>query len=260
MSETEEQPILLIDEGNGFARIRFNRPAQRNAMNRAARTALVDAFDACRDWAHVVVLEGSGPAFCAGVDLKEPQSDVPEGRSAWRAVQEAIRDHPAVFIASVNGFALGGGVTLINACDLAVAAAEAQIGMPEIGFGAYPALAGPSTQLRLSRKHAAWLVLTARRIDGVTAERWGLVNQCVPLEQLAATIDALARHIASFDPVALEMSKRALWTIPSHIDEWSAAFLFGEHTSAAIRQRSRRTGATPFAEGTRTVGQGAGGA
>jgi enoyl-CoA hydratase/carnithine racemase len=79
-----------------------------------------------------------------------------------------IREHPAIFVAAVNGFALGGGATLISMCDLAIAADQAEIGMPEIGFGAYPQYSGPAAQIQLTAKRAAWLVLTAECIDGRT--------------------------------------------------------------------------------------------
>ena len=98
----------------------------------------------------------------------------------------AIREHPAIFVAAVNGFALGGGATLISMCDLAIAAEEAEIGMPEIGFGAYPQFSGPAAQIQLTPKRAAWLVLTAERIDGRTAEAWGMVNRSVALDRLMA--------------------------------------------------------------------------
>ena len=105
----------------------------------------------------------------------------------------AIREHPAVFIAAVNGLALGGGATLVSVCDLAVAADEAEIGMPEIGFGAYPQFSGPGAQIQLTAKRAAWLVLTAQRIDGRTAENWGMVNRSVPLTGLMDEAGRLAR-------------------------------------------------------------------
>ena len=104
----------------------------------------------------------------------------------------AIREHPAIFVAAVNGFALGGGATLISMCDLAIAAEEAEIGMPEIGFGAYPQFSGPAAQIQLTPKRAAWLVLTAERIDGRTAEAWGMVNRSVALDRLMAEAELLA--------------------------------------------------------------------
>ena len=225
-----EMPVLAEYPSDGVALITLNRPAKRNAMNRAARAALIDALDDCRGHAKVIVLTGSGPAFCSGVDLKEVAAaaelsadTAAERRTAWRAVQEEIKKHPAVVIAAVNGTALGGGVTLLNAADLALAAEDAQLGMPEVGFGAYPGLAGPSTQLRTSMKRAAWLVLTAERIDGRTAEAWGLVNRAVPGDRLLDEALALAERLAGFDAVALEWCKKALWEVPARLTDWAAA-------------------------------------
>jgi enoyl-CoA hydratase/carnithine racemase len=266
MTAAVEPPVLVEHLEGHVSRITLNRPAKRNAMNRAARAGLVDALDDCRGRAKVIVLTGNGPAFCAGVDLKEaapegsesPTDDASERRSAWRTVQEEIRRHPAVVIAAVNGFALGGGLTLINTSDLAVAAEDAQIGMPEVSFGLYPGLAGPSTQLRVSAKRAAWMVLTAERIDGRTAEAWGLVNRAVPGEQLMAAAMELAGKIARYDAVTLEWCKRTLWEIPMHISDWATALEYGENVRAQIRSRtdSLDQGLQAFAQGRRNPGQG----
>jgi enoyl-CoA hydratase/carnithine racemase len=245
---TEEPLVLLERPADDVARIALNRPARRNAMNRAARGALLAALDACRGTAKVVVLTGNGPAFCAGVDLKEARADG----------QEAIRRHPAIVVAAVNGFALGGGLTLINSSDLAVAAEDAEIGMPEVGFGLYPGLAGPSTQLRLGPKRAAWMVLTGERITGRTAEEWGLVNRAVPREALQEEALAVATRLAQYDAVTLTWCKKALWEVPMHITDWTAALEYGEGVGTQIRAASDivSRGLDAFADGRRNPGQG----
>ncbi|MFF4021035.1 enoyl-CoA hydratase/isomerase family protein [Streptomyces sp. NPDC001843] len=257
-----EQAVLLEHLPSGISRITFNRPAKRNAMNRAARAGIVHALDECRGRSKVIILTGNGPAFCAGVDLKE--GDVSTGdaeldrRSEWAAVQEEIRSHPAIVIAAVNGTALGGGSTLINVADLAIAADEAQIGMPEIGFGLYPTLAGPAAQLRLQPKHAAWLVLTAERINGPTAAEWGLVNLSVPLKELDSAATDLAERVASFDATALAWSKKALWKIPCEISQWTEAIAYGHEVADELRSRSTALaeGLGRFRAGERNPGQG----
>jgi enoyl-CoA hydratase/carnithine racemase len=264
-----DSPVLLDQRPDGIAVITFNRPEKRNAMNAAAREALLAALEACRGTARVVVLRGSGPAFCAGIDLKEASAAAAEAgdstaswravNTVWNAVQDAIRTHPAIVIASVHGFALGGGSTLVNVADLAVAASDAQIGMPEIGFGSYPGISGPAMQLRVSPKRAAYLVLTAERIDGTTAEQWGLVNKAVAPADLEAETLALAERVAQMDPVTLEWSKRALWQIPGRTSDWAAAVEFGDYTNAQIQLASdvRDTALDAFREGGATTpGQG----
>ncbi|MGI5519277.1 enoyl-CoA hydratase/isomerase family protein [Streptomyces sp. CA-106131] len=257
------EPEILLDHlGNGVSQITFNRPRQRNAMNLAARVGLVKALDECRGKTKVILLTGNGPAFCAGVDLKEGQVSTGDAeldkRTEWAAVQEEIRNHPAIVIAVVGGFALGGGSTLINVSDLAIAAQEASIGMPEIGFGLYPTLAGPAAQLRISPKRAAWMVLTGERIDGATAARWGLVNAAVPLDKLEAEARAVAEGVARFDATALEWAKKALWKIPGEISEWTAAIAFGHEVAGEISARSTALaeGLGRFRAGERNPGQG----
>jgi enoyl-CoA hydratase/carnithine racemase len=259
MSSTD---LVMVEERDTHAVIRINRHDKRNAMNQAARAAMLDALDRIRGRFKVAVLTGSETSFCSGIDLKEAHAQREAGvagdpRTSWSAVNLAIREHPAIFIAAVNGIALGGGATLINVCDLAIAAEEAQIGMPEMSFATYPGLAGPTTQFTLPRKRAAWMILTTKRIDGVTAEKWGMVNQAVPRAELLATAEELAKHVAQFDATALEASKHALDQIPVVVD-WARAFKFGEDTIAGIRAKTdaASAGLEKFSRGERLAGQG----
>lgn len=259
---TDEPTILLRDEGDGIARITLNRPHKRNALDPEARDALIAALQQTNRSAKVVIIDGAGKSFCAGMDLGQvtdaPQAAQDDLNRTWLQVQEEIRRHTAVVIASAHGHALGGGATLINTSDLAVVADDVQIGMPEIGFGFYPGLSGPAAQLRLRPKNAAWMVLTAKRIDGKTAVEWGMANLSVPFERLREETLELARHIAQFDAVALEWCKKALWQIPMHITEWRSALEFGLYTNAQIQARtdSHEKGLRDFAAGKRNPGQG----
>lgn len=257
---TTQDRILLEDRGS-YALMRINRADKRNAMDTAARQALRGHLQALRQTHKVIVITGSGDAFCSGMDLKEFGDDRLAREAAareWIEVLLEIRKHPAVIIAAVNGFALGGGTSLINVSDLAIAADEARIGMPEMGFGVYPAMAGPSTQMMLPAKRAAWLVLTAKRLDGPTAEAWGLVNQSVPVAELDGALDALARHVAQFDAAALTGAKRALDMVPRQIASWREALDFGQQVNAQIRAHStvQSQGLANFRGGHANPGQG----
>jgi enoyl-CoA hydratase/carnithine racemase len=261
MSDTVSDLVVVEDRG-AYGLVRINRPEKRNAMSHAARLALADALVAVRGH-KVVVLTGTGASFCAGVDLKEAAAEREAGGGEassreWIEVLLSIRRHPAIFIAAVNGFALGGGSTLINVSDLAIAANEAEIGMPEMGFATYPGMAGPAMQIMLPRKRAAWMILTARRIDGPTAERWGMVNLSVPLADLEREVDALARHVAQFDAAALSESKAALDVIPTRIGDFAGGFDYGRHVNATITARSagQSEGLSRFACGEPNIGQG----
>ncbi|MGL4286641.1 MAG: enoyl-CoA hydratase/isomerase family protein [Phreatobacter sp.] len=256
---------VVVTRHTGWAELRLDREARRNAVDRASRQALLSAFEALRGEAKAIVLTGTGTSFCAGMDLKEREHDREQGIEGageeWIAVNLAIRAHPAIFIAAVNGLALGGGATLINVCDLAIASTSASIGCPEMGFSTYPGMAGPAIQLSgVTRKQAAWLVLTTNRIDGATAERWGMVNACVEPDQLLPRAHGLATQIAGFDAVALTESKQALDRIPAEITGWREAMDHGQAVNAAIRARTtaQDEGSARFAAGLKNPGQGLG--
>lgn len=248
----------------GWAEIRIDREARRNALDRATRDALRAAFDALRGEARAIVLTGTGGSFCAGLDLKEREAERAAGRADTAGEEAielnlAIRAHPAIFIAAVNGLALGGGVTLVNVCDLAVAASTAALGCPEIGFATYASMAGPTSQLLLTRKRAAWMLLTTERLDAATAERWGLINEVVAPEALAARAAELAARLAGFDAVALAETKAALEKIPAEITQWRDAMAFGQTVNTRIREgtAAAAAGLAHFAAGGRHPGQGA---
>ncbi|PZW48114.1 vanillin synthase /trans-feruloyl-CoA hydratase [Humitalea rosea] len=254
---------IVITRHDGWAELRIDRDAKRNAMNRASRDGLLEAFAALRGEMRAIVLTGTGASFCAGMDLKEREEDRKAGIEGageeWIAVNLAIRAHPAIFIAAVNGIALGGGATLIGVCDLAIASTKASIGCPEMGFSTYPGMAGPAIQLSgVTRKQAAWLVLTTNRIDGATAERWGLVNECVVPEQLLPRAHALAEQVARFDPMALAESKKALDRIPATITDWQGAMDHGQMVNLTIRSKTtaQAEGNARFAAGIKNPGQG----
>lgn len=223
MTEASANRSSSTDDGIAFeflgsvARVTFVRPEKRNAMNRAAQRALLDVLDRARE-AQVVVLSGTGTAFCSGVDLKERRS-ITDGQSArdyaavknlWIEVNEAVRLHPAVVICAVNGYALGGGLTLVQSSDLAVAASSAEFGMPEVTFGAVPAYAGPATHKRLAHKRSSFMALTGGRISAETAYEWGLVNDVVPDDELVPRTDALVQQVTSLDANATRLTKRLL--------------------------------------------------
>jgi len=260
---TDARPVLVSRVEDRIYRITLNRPHKRNALDSAARAQLLEALDECRGKASVIILTGAGNTFTSGMDLNQlaggDKEQEDELNRTWNRVQDEIRRHPAIVIAAVEGYALGGGATLISVADLAVVAEDAQIGVPEMGFGFYPGLAGPALQLRLPSKRAAWMILTAKRISGTTAADWGLANVAVPSADVSETALALARDVARFDPTALEWSKKALWQVPMQISEWRSALEFGAYVNAEIHARtdSHAEALDGFIAGRLNPGQGA---
>ena len=232
---------VVFEDCGSYGCITLNRPESRNALDRAAQLELQEALRQCLGRYAAIVLTGAGDAFCTGVAAEERSGD-PAARfsrqgQTWVDTVEAIRKHPSVVIAAVRGAALGEGVSLINACDLAIAAEDAQIALPEITQASYPETAGPSTQLRILRKHASWMILTGRPVDGRTAARWGLVNLAVPAERVLDEARSVAENIAKFNPVTVDWTKKAIDDIPSHISDWTAALEYGRVITAVVQNQ-----------------------
>lgn len=245
------EDLILFEEFENYAVITFNRPEKLNALSSPMVLQLQQRLDECRGRHAVIVITARGKAFCAGVDLRERNDWVRKGakirgdnvRNKWYdTMGTIIRNHPAVFIAAVNGLALGGGATLVNVCDLAIMAEEAKIGIPQISWGIYPGIAGASAQVRVLHKHAAWPILTGRSLSAAEAVEIGMVNMAVPGDKLLDEAKALATHIAQFDPIALDWCKKALDQIPSHIAEWSVAMEYGRGVNNIIQDQIGKAG------------------
>lgn len=261
--ETPEQDLVLIEDRGDYAVMTINRPEKRNAMSAAAQRRFLAALAETVD-KKAVVLTGTGISFCAGLDLVEARNMRPSAGQrpsqtplSWTNCQAALRAHPAIFVAAVNGFALGGGSTLINNCELAVAAESATIGAPEMGFGAWPVQAGPAVIKRILPKHAAEIVFLAKRVDAATALRMGLVNEVVPDEQLIDRACEIAEHIAAFDAIALDWGKKAYHHLQGL--DWDDAMDYSTYTSFLISHEqgaNATAGIDRFMAGHRSSGQG----
>ncbi|MDZ4774872.1 MAG: enoyl-CoA hydratase-related protein [Planctomycetota bacterium] len=163
-----------------------------------------------------ILLTGAGEkSFCAGADLKErktmPKERVPEFVKNIRRTMDDVEALPQPTIAVVNGFAFGGGMELLLACDLRVAAPHAQFGLTETTLAIIPGAGGTQRLPRLiGRSRAKDLILTGRKIDCVEAERIGLVNRIAPVGGLAECARELARSIADNGPIAVRAAKSAI--------------------------------------------------
>jgi enoyl-CoA hydratase len=212
-----EAPVLLTTVTGWGVRLTLNRPAKLNALSGDLVAALDAAIGAAAEdpLVRVIVLEGAGRAFSSGYDLTEEAEGSITGPVAWRetlAVDVAatlrILDCPKPVIAQIHGYALAGGLELAMACDLIVAAEGTRFGEPEIRYGSAPVtLLMPYL---IGQKKTRELLLTGDLIDAVEAERIGLVNRVVPLERLAAEVDALADRLARTPPEVMGPTKRML--------------------------------------------------
>lgn len=212
------EPVLIDDNTPHVRIITLNRPERLNALDGPTVERLDAAIAECeqpvRD-IRVIVIRGSGRAFCPGIDLKWIASGVLEDVAAhirhqdrMQAAFQRLEAARQIVIASVHGYAVAGGLELALACDLIVADENAELGDEHIRRNLLPS--GGSSQ-RLPRKlglpRAMYYLLTGRRMRGGEAERMGLVSLAVPGPELQAATMQLAQEIAGRDPYALAAMK-----------------------------------------------------
>ena len=206
---------VLTTVADAVATVTLNRPAQRNAMNGAMLTGLRAAFDdlETRGDVRVVIVRGAGPAFCAGMDLKEMEARGgardPEG-DVVAVLQRVERSrHPT--IAVVHGDAIAGGCELALHCDLRVMADTARIGMPLARIGMIvPFPLGQKLLEIIGPAQTRHLLFTGRPVDGRRAYEIGMVHQVVAAAEVEAAAAALARTIAANAPLALAGMKQVI--------------------------------------------------
>lgn len=254
-SDAPDEPAggrLLLDEpAPGVARLTISNPAKRGALDAPLLTALVDTLG--RIDARCVLLTGEGRAFCAGYDIGALSSegyDDSDGHP-FQAALAAVADYPYPVVAALNGYAIGGGLELAITCDLRIAAAGVQLGMPPAKLGVVYNHGGINrfvTAIGAARTRE--LFLTGRRIDAETAERWSLVNEVVPGERLEAASVALAVEIAANAPLSLRGNKAAIAAVcaaAGALDDETAALLDAARREAFLSE-DLREGLAAFAE------------
>ena len=210
---------VAIEFDDGIAWVSLNRPDKRNAMSPALNTEMVDVLRRLEvdERCGVLVLTGAGDAFSAGMDLKEYFKNLegasrPEVMAVKRDAYQWQWRHLKYFykptIAMVNGWCFGGAFTPLVSCDLSLAAEEATFGLSEINWGIVPGgnvMKAVASKMRQS--DGLYYVLTGDTFDGRKAAEMGLVNKAVPLAELRAATEELARKMLKINPVLLHGAK-----------------------------------------------------
>ncbi len=210
-------PLLRRDE-DGIATLTLNRPEAFNALSEALLAALRAEFDAIAEdrTVRVVVIAGSGTAFCAGHDLKEMRAN--PGRQAIEALFRrcsemmlAITRLPQPVIARVHGIATAAGCQLVASCDLAVATEGARFAVSGVNLGLFCSAPMVALSRAIPRKPAMEMLCTGEFIDAGTALRCGLVNRVAAADRLDAAVSELAGRIAGQSPAAIAFGKRLFY-------------------------------------------------
>jgi len=212
---------VLYEVSGGVATITINRPDVRNALSWQVMTELRDAFEVANDDhdVHVVILTGAGDkAFCAGADLTGMAAD-----AGWADLHDARGELARLFramwelgkptIARVRGYALAGGFGLCLACDLVIAADDAQFGTPEIDVGLWPFMITVPLMRSMPPKKALELMMTGRRVRAEEAERIGFVTRIVPVDQLDVAVNELAATLASKSGSIMKLGRDSFYGV-----------------------------------------------
>lgn len=242
----------------GVSRIVLARPEKRNALTRALLEELkaaVEEIDA-DDSARLLLLEADGPVFCAGMDLGEMQERAgkPDAAEQWQKDTQVYRDLlellfrlPLPTVAVAQGSAVAGGLGLVLACDIVIAAEHARFSLPEPRRGISAAVVTPFLVHRIGPGRAGYLLLSGRAISAETALGYGLCHEVVDGEQLARRRDELVESILTGSRSALAISKQNLLaasasTMAAHLDA-------GMDVSARAREtEDAREGLAAFLE------------
>ncbi|WKN56217.1 crotonase/enoyl-CoA hydratase family protein [Rhodococcus opacus] len=261
-TETTEAAALWERRG-GIGIITLNRPKALNAVNGALSTAVGSLLEQAENdpEVRVVVVTGSGRAFCAGADLKalaSGENTAADGHPEWGFAGYAQHWISKPTIAAVNGFALGGGTELVLASDLAVVDEEAKLGLPEVKRGLFAAAGGViRLQQQIPKKVALEIALTGEPISAAQGKELGLVNRVAPAGTALDVALELAEQIAANAPLSVRESKAMIHRTATEPDWGDRAW---EANNAAIAtiftSADAKEGPTAFAEKRQPVWQG----
>ena len=242
-----ERALVDFTIEDGVARICLHRGEARNALSLPLIQALNHTLDevAAEASTRVVLLEGEGKCFSAGMDLKGVLEDPEAMREMLQDLAEAtirLRKFEVPTIAVVQGAAIGGGCGLAIVCDFTMSHPEAKLGYPEVDLGICPAIVAPWLSLRIGAGAARAMLLAGGLINGTEAREQGLLTHLVAREQLETEATALAEQLLKGAPEAMAATKRLLLeldgeAIASQVREGariSATIISGEEAQSRL--------------------------
>jgi len=247
------ETILYEKKGN-IVIMTMNRPDSLNAINRQLRQELADAiieFDGDPE-AYVAVITGAGRAFCSGRDLKERAEDNAQGIQA-NASASMTKESPFMWprtwkpmIAAVNGFALAGGWSIAQMCDLRIASDEAKLGISETRWSLLPPF-GSILPKQIPLSAVLELVLTAQPVTAQRAYDMGFLNKVVPAEALIEEAMTMAGHIADNAPLAVQTFKELAYRGLNMSNQDISALTYTMYDALLLSEDSKE-GPKAFAE------------
>ena len=231
------QKLVSLTKHDGVGRIRLERPESRNALCATMIDELSSVIDEVESDAElrVVILEGEGKSFCAGMDLKGVRDDPSAMGGMLEGLAEVsvrIRTLSIPTIARAQGAAIGGGCGLLAICDFAITHPEARIGYPEVDLGICPAVVAPWLIQRIGAGKARSLLLAGGTMNGAAALDHGLVDECVPFEALDEAVERRSKRILAGGANAVRVTKQ--WLNELEGDKIRQDVLKGGQLSASV--------------------------
>lgn len=211
-----EQAILLSDYSQGEYRLTLNRPSKYNPLSLEMLAALQSAIDNVPEKARVVVIAATGPAFCAGHDLKQMRSN-PDQKyyqdlfNKCSHFMKSLITLKQPVIAQVQGMATAAGCQLVANCDLAIASNDAKLAVSGLNVGLFCSTPSVPLSRNVSRKRAFEMLMTGDFISAKQAVEWGLINACVASEELEDSVNALCDKIKSKPASATAIGKELFY-------------------------------------------------
>lgn len=227
---------VAVTRNDDVVTLMIDRPDERNALNAAVLTGLIESLtEADEDPAvRVIVLTGAGDrVFCAGADLASSfagDADAVaqhDGRGLLRDLLSATERLGKPLVGRLNGHALAGGLGVALACDVLVAAEDVQLGTPEVRVGLWPYMISTLLVDHLGPKRALELMMTGERISAEQALAWGLVNRVCPRSELDATVDEVVGSLRKAAPVAMRLGRRSYHEARDMSTHAALAYLHG---------------------------------
>lgn len=237
-------PVLLVERPDGaIALLTLNRPERRNALTIELMETLCGTLDAlaAEPRRRLVILNGAGPAFCAGLDLQESADpSTAEHGAEWVArTLQTLSQSPLVTIAAAHGAAFAGGAGLLSCCDFVIGTPELRIAFPEVRRGLVPALVGAILIDRLRDADLRELFFIGEPVAAEQAQAMGLVHRIVPADRLLDEARALAATILQGAPEAVRQTKRLLQELRSNAPSQRLAQALEFHKRARSSDEAR---------------------
>jgi methylglutaconyl-CoA hydratase len=255
-TESMEYQTIQLSRGGGIATITLNRPEKRNAISFQLVGELLAALDELEQSpdAQIVILTGTGKAFCAGLDLEELKSLL--GKTHEQNLEDSKRmaqlfrrlyDFPKPTIAAVNGAAVAGGTGLATMCDFTLATPDAKFGYTEVRIGFVPAIVSSMLVWQVGHKIARDLLMSGRMFNAGEAHRYGLVNEVVEAERLMDRARQLAGELMQNSPSSMRATKQLInGFLAPHLDQEIAQAV--EDNARARTTEDFREGVSSFLE------------